>query len=50
MVAMTIVSYEIVERGIYFSTCPLSVNIAVNQREKDLTFPKVVVCNYNLYV
>ncbi|XP_030839090.1 acid-sensing ion channel 1B [Strongylocentrotus purpuratus] len=50
MVAMTIVSYEIVDRGIYFSTGPLSVNIAVNQSEKELTFPKVVVCNYNIYV
>ncbi|XP_030849329.1 acid-sensing ion channel 1B-like isoform X1 [Strongylocentrotus purpuratus] len=38
------------ERAIYYSTFPLSVDISSNVTADGLTFPKVIICNFNSFV
>ncbi|XP_063968135.1 acid-sensing ion channel 2-like isoform X2 [Lytechinus pictus] len=48
--AIVAASFQIIDRTLYFSSHPLSVDISLNQSIKELTFPKVVICNYNAFV
>ncbi|XP_063968182.1 acid-sensing ion channel 1B-like isoform X1 [Lytechinus pictus] len=48
--AVTACTIMIAERSFYFASSPLSVDISVNQTSAELTFPKVVICNFNLFV
>ncbi|XP_041484883.1 acid-sensing ion channel 1B-like [Lytechinus variegatus] len=48
--AIVAASFQIIERAIFFSSHPLSVDISLNQSIKELTFPKVIICNYNSFV
>lgn len=44
----TVMSYQIIDRIIYFQSNPVNVNVKINYNQS-LEFPAVTICNQNAF-
>ncbi|XP_048752187.2 uncharacterized protein LOC125663832 isoform X3 [Ostrea edulis] len=48
LVGMTVMTYQIIDRILYFASNPISVNVRINHNQS-LAFPAVTICNQNAF-